>query len=1031
MSTSTLKGDGSGYNTSYTFYDSLLRTRQTQSPTPQGGRLISLTLYDTRGLAVSQQSDIWDSTSTPSSTAVETSEGQAPIQTDTTYDGAGRPIKAVTRTHSTTRWTVNTSYTGDTVSTSAPNGGQATAVVTNALGQTTERREYAGSTPTGTVYTTTSYTYTPAGQQETITGPDKAKWSYTYDLFGRQATATDPDKGKTATEYNNLDQVVSTTPNDDQTKKLLYDYDDLGRKTGMWQVSKTDANKLAAWTFDTLAKGQQDTAVRYDGGATGKAYTQKVTAYDSLYRPTANQLILPDAEPLVADGYVAKTLSFSTGYNVDGTVSQTAAPAVGGLPAETVSYTYDATGHQVTAKGTTGYLQGAAFSPQGDLRQLSLGMDGSSSAKKAYITWSYEDGTRRLTRAQVTDDVHSYSVQDLNFTQDDAGNVRSIFDTSTQGGTAKPDYQCFDYDGYSRLTESWTPKTADCAASGRAMSNIDGAAPYWTSYAYTDGGQRKTETQHTPSGDKTTTYTYDDTTADTKPHTLDKTAGTRTGSYGYDSSGNTTSRPGPGAQQTLAWNSEGDLSKLTESTKETSYLYDANGDLLIRRAKGDGDTVLYLGAGTEVRLTVKGTAKTLSGTRYYGANGQTIAVRTATVGVSDTKLSFLAGDHHSTSSVTLDASTYAVTKRYSSPFGSPRGTKATTWPDDKAFLGKPADESTGLTHVGAREYDPIIGQFISVDPILDLTDAQTLNGYSYAANSPVTNSDPTGLWLDDGTGHNEPRPGGAAGPQSPTPGIPPGGTGPGGCYYSCGGGGGGGTAQTSSSGNVIVFAEVPQVKEAPPQYIWQAPNGVCVWAAASSCETVQQAQSAHADDIEDLPCPSGESGWVCSARNALYKFGVMTGMTGGSLGFFGLRPGTRWNQAVRLPEGVTRSQFSEIRTVFRKGLKLEADVVVQGSRVTANMTGASDLDIAVRVTPETFDAMVANRWSNVKSGSARARTRDRAIETGKITAGDSIPKLSGLRSQVQDILGDEVDHVDVSIIKMGGAFDNGPFIGIK
>lgn len=50
---------------------------------------------------------------------------------------------------------------------------------------------------------------------------------------------------------------------------------------------------------------------------------------------------------------------------------------------------------------------------------------------------------------------------------------------------------------------------------------------------------------------------------------------------------------------------------------------------------------------------------------------------------------------------------------------------------------------------------------------------------------------------------------------------------------------------------------------------------------------------------------------------------------------------------------------------------------------------------------------------------------------GSITAGDSVPKLSGPRSQVQGILGDEVDHVDVSIIKMGGAFDNGPFIGIK
>ncbi|WP_316763687.1 RHS repeat-associated core domain-containing protein [Streptomyces herbicida] len=747
VSTGTLKNDGSGYDTSYEFYDSLLRSRQVQTSTPQGGRLISLSLYDARGLAVSQQSDIWDSTSLPSSKAAEISGGQAPIQTDTTYDGAGRATKAVTKVHGVTRWTTDTSYTGDTVATTAPTGGQATAVVTNALGQTTQRREYAGPTPTGTTYTTTDYTYTPAGQQETVTGPDQSKWSYTYDLFGRQATATDPDKGKSSTEYNDLDQVVSTTPNDDASKKLLFEYDDLGRKTGMWQVDKSDANKLAAWGFDAVAKGQQDTATRYDGGVTGKAYTEKVTAFDAMYHVTGSQLVLPDTEPLVSGGYVPKTLSFSTGYNLDGTISQYSAPAAGGLAAETVSYTFGALGQQLTAKGTTGYLQGAAFSPQGDLRQLTVGTDGASSAKKAYLNWDYEEGTRRLTRSYVTDDVHGYMPQELKFTQDDAGNVTSIFDATTQGGTAKADYQCFAYDGNRRMTEAWTPKTADCAASGRTVSNLDGAAPYWTSYAYNDAGQRKTETQHATSGDKTTTYTYDDTT-DKKPHTLDKTTGARASTYRYDSSGNTTSRPGPTAQQTLAWNTEGDLSKLTENTKETSYLYDAGGELLIRRAKGDGDTILYLGAGTELRLTTKGTTKTASGTRYYTANGQTIAVRTATSGVSGTKLSFLAADHDGTSSIALDASTYAVTKRYSTPFGAPRGAKTPSWPDDKAFLGKSADDSTSLTQVGAREYDPVNGQFISVDPVLATDAPQSLNGYSYASNSPVTSADPTGMCAD-------------------------------------------------------------------------------------------------------------------------------------------------------------------------------------------------------------------------------------------------------------------------------------------
>ncbi|MFJ7963026.1 RHS repeat-associated core domain-containing protein [Streptomyces sp. NPDC096324] len=750
-STAALKNDGSGYNTAYEFYDSLLRPRQAQVPTPQGGRLVSLSLYDARGLVVSQQSEIWDSTSLPSSKATEISGSQAPLQTDTTYDGAGRATKAATKVHGITRWAIDTTYTGDTVATTAPNGGQATAVVTNTLGQTTQRREYAGATPTGADYTTTDYTYTPAGQPESVTGPDQTKWSYTYDLFGRQTTATDPDKGKSSTEYNDLDQVVSTTPSNDASKKLLFAYDELGRKTGMWQLEKTDANKLAAWGFDSVAKGQPDTATRYDGGVSGNAYTSKVTSYDPMYHVTGSQLLLPDTDPLVSGGYVPKALSFSTGYNLDGTVSQYSVPAAGGLAAETISYTSNALGGQLTAKGTTGYLQGATFSPQGDLRQLTLGMDGASSAKKAYLNWDYEEGTGRLIRSYATDDVHGYMPQELKFTQDDAGNVTSIFDATTQGGTGKADHQCFSYDGNRRMTEAWTPKTANCAASGRTVANLDGAAPYWTSYTYNDAGQRKTETKHTTSGDEATAYTYDDTT-DTKPHTLDKTTGARAGTYHYDSSGNTTSRPGPDAQQTLAWNTEGDLSKLTENKKETSYLYDANGELLIRRAKGDGNTILYLGAGTELRLTTKGTTKTASGTRYYTANGQTIAVRTATSGVPSATLSFLAGDHHGTSNITLDASTYAVAKRYSTPFGGPRSTKPPTWPDDKAFLGKPADDATGLTHVGAREYDPGIGQFISVDPLLTLDQHQSLNGYAYANNTPVTSSDPSGeaVCLQDG-----------------------------------------------------------------------------------------------------------------------------------------------------------------------------------------------------------------------------------------------------------------------------------------
>ncbi|MFD9224143.1 polymorphic toxin-type HINT domain-containing protein [Streptomyces sp. NPDC060064] len=747
VSTATARGNGSGYNTTYEIFDSLLRPRQVQTPSPSGGSVIAQTVYDERGLAVKASSDIWANATNPSGTMVEIDGGQAPMETVTTYDGAARPTTTVTQSYNVPLWTTDTTYTGDTVASSAPSGGQATAVVTNALGQTTERREYGGTQPTGSDVTKTTFTYTPAGQQETVTGPDQAKWTYSYDLFGRPIEETDPDKGKSTTAFNELDQAISTT-DVARSKTLVSEYDILGRRTGLWDGTKTDATKLAAWTFDTLRKGQQDTAVRYDGGLTGKAYTSKVTGYDNLYQVTGSQLILPDStkEPLVAAG-VPQTLSFSTSYFLDGTIASSTSPAVAGLPSEVVENTYNFTGVglQQTSKGL---LQGGFYSPLGDLMRLDLATD-PTSTKKLYLNYAYESGTRRLKNSFVNSDIHGYRLQDLAFTQDQAGNVTKIFDSSTLGGTGKTDNQCFTYDGHRRLTEAWTPKTADCAAGGRTTANLDGAAPYWSSYTYNAAGQRKSETQHTTSGDKTTDYTYGTPTG--QPHPLAKTTGAKAATYVYDPAGNTTSRPGTQAQQSLIWNTEGKLVGSSEPAAGakpatgTSYLYDASGELLIRRnTTADGDTVLYLG-GTEIRLTTKATTKTLTGTRYYTAAGQTIALRTATAGVTGSKLTFLAGDHHGTSSLALDATTMTVTKRYTTPFGAPRGTAPATWPDDKAFLGKPADSKTGLTHIGAREYDPGIGQFISVDPMFEANKHQSLNGYTYVENNPATVSDPSGL----------------------------------------------------------------------------------------------------------------------------------------------------------------------------------------------------------------------------------------------------------------------------------------------
>ncbi|MFH9292840.1 RHS repeat-associated core domain-containing protein [Streptomyces sp. NPDC017520] len=760
-SVSTLKGDGQTYRTSYAIADALLRPLQSQTDSPLGGRILTDIRYDSRGLAYETYADIYDNLQPPNGTYARASYAHTPALTRTAFDAAARPTTTTFTVFGEDRWSTTTSYTGDSTATTATKGGNATRTITDALGRTAETRTYGGTTPTdtaygaaaGTPYTRVKYDYTRDGKPSVITGVDDAKWTYSYDLFGRETDTTDPDKGRTRTEYTDLDQVGVTT--DSRNAKLLYAYDEQGRKTGLWQTAQSDANKLADWTYDTLLKGLPDASTRYVGGATGKKYKKQVTAYDTLGRPTSSNVVLPADEPMVTSGAVTSTLTFGTAYFPDGSVANTKEPGAGGLAAEIVSATYNPTGLVTKLSGASPYLRGVTYSAIGQVEQLSLG----AGAKNTYITNKYEPGTGRLTRSHVTDQTHPYMLQDLNFARDDAGNVLSILDPTTLGGTTEADNQCFTYDAHRRLTEAWTPKSADCAASGRTTANLDGAAPYWTSYTYNSSGQRSSETTHSAAGDATTGYEYKTPTG--QPHPLVKTTGAKAAMYGYDLAGNTTSRPGTQATQTLAWNSEGVLASTTEpaaGTKPalgTGYLYDADGELLIRRATGDGDTVLYLGS-TEVRLTVKGAAKTVTGTRYYSAGGQTLAVRTATSGTAGTKLSFLAADHHGTSSIATDATSQAVTKRYSTPFGAPRGTKPTAWPDDKAFLGKPADSATGLTHIGAREYDPGIGQFISVDPLLEIDKHQTLNGYSYAGQAPATNSDPTGTCLDPGNGRCQP-----------------------------------------------------------------------------------------------------------------------------------------------------------------------------------------------------------------------------------------------------------------------------------
>ncbi|MGV9248760.1 RHS repeat domain-containing protein [Streptomyces sp. NPDC003710] len=727
--TDALKADGQTYNSSYEIFDGLLRSRQKQVPAPDGGRVISETLYDDRGLAYLANSQVHDN-NVPSGTLANTFQGSVPASTETVFDGAGRATESIFRVYDQEKWRTKTDDQGDRTAVTAAEGGTGTLTVKDARGRVTERREYGGPDPTGSDYTRTLYEYTPGGQLKKVTGPDGAVWTYDYDLRGRRTVSTDPDKGRSDTTYNDTDQPLTVTSTLDGTSRtLITDYDELGRKTGTWDGVEDDAHRLTKFTYDSLAKGQPTASIRYVGGTTGKIYSQVVTGYDALGRPKGTKTVIAATDPLVVAG-APQTFTTSTTYNIDGTIQSTSMPAAAGLPAETVTNSYNSLGMLTGTNGMTDYVQNIGYSPYGEIEETRLGT--STGAKQLQILNHYEDGTRRLANTHTVDQTNTGYTSDVDYVYDASGNVKSVTDKANGKDT-----QCFAYDGYRRLTDAWTPSSNDCTTA-RSATALGGPAPYWTTWTYKPGGLRDTQTEHKTTGDTSTAYGYPAVNASGagQPHTMTSLTvdGGTARSYTYDEQGNTTKRYGPtGTAQSLVWDVEGELASLTEGTKTTGYLYDANGELLIRR--GTGKTVLYL-AGQELHYDTA--AKKFTAQRYY-PSGDATAVRT------ESGLSWMVDDHHGTASMTVDATTQAVTRRYTRPFGEARGATPPAWPDDKGFLGKPADADTGLTHVGAREYDPAAGRFLSVDPILAPDDHESLNGYAYANNTPVTKTDPTGL----------------------------------------------------------------------------------------------------------------------------------------------------------------------------------------------------------------------------------------------------------------------------------------------
>ena len=721
--------------TTVAIYDGLLRPRQTQqvAEAVDGAMLVTDTLYDSRGNVVTQN-HAYPVLGTPSPTLYGVSQSQVPSYTVSTYDGAGRRTAEALYSEGTFQWQTGYSYGGDRTTEVPPQGGTATTTVTDGRGRTAELDQYQSGSASG-AYDATRYTYTPAGQLAVLTDPAGNGWTSVYDLRGRKIQATGPDTGTTTSTFDDLGRLTSTTDVRDRT--VSYSYDALGRKTGAYDTTggaaQSTSNQLAAWTYDTVSggKGQLASSTRY---ANGSAYSDTVTAYDAAYHVTGHQISIATAE-----GALAGTYAFADSYNVDGTLASESYPAAGGLPAETVNHTYDSLGHPDSTWGANDYVQRTVWTPDFLPAIYDLGL--SQNSQWSAVNMSYDVATQRLTEATVQRESNAWADDaDFRYGYDKAGDVTSAAE-SVAG-----DYQCFTYDYLARLTQAWAQAAGGCSSSPSA-STIGGPSPYLDQFGYDPTGNRTSETlTYGPNNYVSYANVYP-AAGSAQPHTLtsqnvvSSAYGYWTDTRAYDDAGNTKSITTPNSSQELTWDDQGNLARIVDSARShtTTYVYDAAGSLLVRH--DDATSTLYL---PREELTASGS--TVTATRYYTHDDQTVAVRTSS-GVT-----WLVPDPHGTDTIAIGASSQSVTQRRFLPFGAQRWPPPSSWPGDKGFVGGTADSTTGFTNLGAREYDPVTGRFLSADPVLDTGDPQQLNGYAYAGNNPVTDADPSGLHVPNDAG---------------------------------------------------------------------------------------------------------------------------------------------------------------------------------------------------------------------------------------------------------------------------------------
>ncbi len=338
----------------------------------------------------------------------------------------------------------------------------------------------------------------------------------------------------------------------------------------------------------------------------------------------------------------------------------------------------------------------------------------------ASLATGYRPATNEVATIQGGTGGSASNRQNLAYQWDSAGNLTQRQDL-TQG-----------------LTETFTPDALD-----RVQSVTGNAAPNLT-LAYDASGNITSKSD-------VGSYSYHAT----KKHAV-SAAGANT--YEYDANGNVTTRNR--REPKLGELRPADAARSDSYPSQFSYGPHHQRWKQVATYSNGTETTHYVGG------LLDKVATTSTGVTYWRhyvptPGGTTILVSRNSNATGSTN--YLLTDHLGSTDAVLDESgAYKVRESFDT-FGRRRGSNwnSGTAPDwagignttRDGYTGHEMLDGVGLVHMNGRVYDPTIGRFLSVDPLIgDLADSQSVNPYAYVGNRPLTFTDPSGFSAADGGG---------------------------------------------------------------------------------------------------------------------------------------------------------------------------------------------------------------------------------------------------------------------------------------